>query len=128
MKTITIAILFSVAQCKAVEVDWWALHQVEGCPAANQVGCSGDLGFYQISPPVWSKYARTGEKWWIEVDNRVVAQRVMEARFIKLRICRNDLNDFQVALVWFSPSARLKPNRTQRDYATRYSNLCQNHK
>ena len=120
MKT-TLLILSLAVQCCAVDVNWWAIHQVEGCPAANQVGCSGDLGFYQISPPVWSQYAHTGEKWWIEADNRAVAKRVMDARFHALGTPRSD---FDCALLWFCPSARLKPNRTQRDYASRYAALC----
>ena len=106
-------------------MNWVALHEVEGSPAANQVGCSGDLGWEQISPPVWAAYANPGERWYVKSDNLAVAKRIMDDRFHKLASHRSDFDD---AVLWFSPGRRNNPSAVAIDYATRYRNIAESHR
>ena len=115
--------LYGCEPCPAM--NWVALHEVEGSPAANEVGCSGDLGWEQISPPVWAAYAGPGERWYIKADNLAVAKRIMDDRFHKLASHRSDYDD---ALLWFSPGRRNNPSATAIDYATRYQTIVQSHR
>ncbi len=118
-KTI-LALLLSASCCHAI--DWAALHEVEGSPAANEVGCSGDLGWTQISEPVWKAYAKPGERWYVKSDNLAVAKRIMDDRFHKLASHRSDFDD---AVLWFSPGRRNNPSAVAIDYANRYRNICE---
>jgi hypothetical protein len=119
-------LLFSIYGCEPCPaMDWVALHEVEGSPAANEVGCSGDLGWEQISPPVWAAYANPGERWWVKSDNLAVAKRIMDDRFHKLASHRSDFDD---ALLWFCPGRRNNPSAVAIDYATRYQTIVQSHR
>jgi hypothetical protein len=121
--TLLLFALYGCEPCPAM--DWTALHEVEGSPSANEVGCSGDLGWLQISSPVWKQYALAGERWYVKSDNIAVAKRIMEARFNRLGLHRSDFDD---ALVWFCPGRRKNPSAVAIDYATRYRNIVESHR
>ena len=122
-------ILFLALCLNCNAMDWWALHQVEGAPRPDQIGVTGDLGAFQISAPVWRQFAKSGEKWFIEADNRAVAERVMAYRQNHYKAVPAPLgwrqNDFRDALLWKCPGRLKSPSKTDLDFARRYANLCE---
>jgi hypothetical protein len=129
---ILLAISMICLRCQAI--DWQALHQVEGSPAANQLGVTNDRGWTQISPAVWDQFARPGERWWIASDNLKVAARVMDDRRRRYKAAVLPVSgtltyqtDFGDALLWRCPARRNHPTAKDVDFATRYANICESH-
>lgn len=129
MKTLTSILVMASLNCFGV--DWNALWQLEGACRPNEVGVTGDLGFMQIKPSVFSEYARKGEKWYVEADNRRVAARIMDDRKRRYKSSQQPSgailghgNDFGDAILWRCPSRINRPTSQDIDFATRYENLC----